>query len=106
MWRRIREEGDRQNDVPIIKSGEQVAETQGSLDFGPMDALHLADLGTLRGRITKLLLNSPNHTHVAKDLVITLVSFSSFAFLHHIHRTEGIQGPDQNGTPFFQHAAE
>jgi oxalate---CoA ligase len=101
MWRRIREEGDKSNDAPIIKSGEQAAETKESLDFSPIDAFHLSDLNILRNRITKLLLNSPNHTHVAKDLVITLVSFLSFAFLQRIHRTEGIQKPDQNGTPFF-----
>lgn len=106
MWRRIREEGDKQNDAPTVKSGEQIAETKGSLSFGPMDAFHLADLNLLRGRLAKLLLNSPNHTHVIKDLVITLVSFSSFALLCHIHRTEGIQKPDQNGTSFFQYAAE
>ena len=75
MWVRIREEGAKQEDSTTIKSGEVIAHTKGSISFGPIDAFHLADLNVLRGRITKLLLNSPDHTHVTKDLVITLVSF-------------------------------
>ena len=78
MWRRIREEGDKQNDTNTTRQGEQIAEAGGSIDFGPIDAFHLADLSILRGRITKLLLNSPDHTHVIKDLIITLVSLPNF----------------------------
>jgi len=100
MWRRIREEGDRQKDTTTIKSGEQIAKTKESTNFGPIDAFHLADLNLLRGRITKLLLNSPDHTHVTKDLVITLVSLPNLAFTLHIHKTKGIRKSDQNGTPF------
>jgi hypothetical protein len=77
MWRRIRGEGAKQEDSTTIKSGEVIAHTKGSINFGPIDAFHLADLNVLRGRITKLLLNSPDHTHVTKDLVITLVSFQT-----------------------------
>lgn len=96
MWRNIREEGDKQKDATIIKSGEQIIETKKSINFGPIDAFHLADLNILRGRIIKLLLNSPNHTHVAKDLVITLVSLSNLAPTLHAHKTKGIREPDQN----------
>ena len=106
MWRRIREEANTQSEAPATKSGEEVTETKGALKFGPIDAYHLADLSILRSRVTKLLLNSPNHTHVTRDLVITLVSLSDIISLHHIHRTKGISEPDENGTPVFQHKAE
>ena len=102
MWRRIREEGGQQEDSTTIKSGEQVTETKGAINFGPIDAFHLADLNVLRSRITKLLLNSPDHTHVTKDLVITLVSFPNFASARSIHGIKGIRKPDQNGTSFLQ----
>lgn len=102
MWRLIREEGDRQKSSTAIKSGEQIVETKESMKFGPIDAFHLADLNLLRGRIIKLLSNSPDHTHVTKDLVITLVSLQDSACTHRIHKTKGIQKPDQNGTPFLQ----
>ena len=106
MWRRIREEGDKKEGSIAINDGEQVTETKGTVDFGPIDAFHLADLNILRGRITKLLLNSPDHTHVTKDLVITLVSLPNFAFAHRIHKAKGVQKPNQNGTSFLQHPVE
>jgi len=106
MWRRIREEGDKQKDATTIKPGGGIAGTKGPINFGPIDAFHLADLNLLRGRITKLLLNSPNHTHVTKDLVITLVSFRIFAFTRRIHKNKGIRRSDQNGTSFLQHPVE
>jgi len=106
MWRRIREEGEKQKDTATIKSGEQIAESKESINFGPIDAFHLADLNILRGRITKLLLNSPNHTHVTKDLVITLVSLPNVVFMLQIHRTKGIRKSDQNGTPLLQYSVE
>lgn len=85
MWMRIREEGGKQEGSTVIKPGEQIAETKGPIKFGPIDAFHLADLNILRGRIAKLLLNSPDHTHVTKDLVVTLVSLPNFAFTCNIH---------------------
>ena len=88
MWRRIREEGDKREGSAAINGGEQITETKESIEFGPIDAYHLADLNILRGRITKLLLNSPNHTHVTKDLVITLVSLPDFASTHRIHKSK------------------
>lgn len=106
MWRVIREEGDKQKDSIVIKPREQIVETKESTKFGPIDAFHLADLNLLRGRITKLLLDSPDHTHVTKDLVITLVSPPNFACTHQIHKTKGIRKPDQNGTSFLQHTVE
>lgn len=106
MWRRIREEGDKKEDTTAINDGEQITETKETVDFGPIDAFHLADLNVLRGRITKLLLNSPNHTHVTKDLVITLVSLTNFALTHHIHEPKGVQKPNQNRTSFLQHPVE
>ena len=106
MWRRIREEGNKQNDAPAIKSDEQIAKTKGSLNFGPIGAFHLADLNVLRSRVIKLLLNSPNRTHVAKDLILTLVSLPTSTFVHHTHRTKGIREPYQNGTSFFQYATK
>lgn len=84
----IREEGDKQKEPTVIKSGEQIAETKGSLNFGRMDAFHLADLNLLRGRITKLLLNSPNHTHVIKDLAVTLVSLLKFTLIRRIYKPQ------------------
>ena len=87
MWMLIREEGDKQKEPTITGSGEQITETKGSLNFGRIDAFHLADLNLLRGRITKLLLNSPNHTHVTKDLAITLVSLQNLALIRRIHRS-------------------
>ena len=88
MWMLIREEGDKQKEPTIIKSGEQINEAKGSLNFGRIDAFHLADLNLLRGRITKLLLNSPNHTHVTKDLAITLVSLQNIAPMRRVHRPQ------------------
>ena len=87
MWRQIRGEVDEQKDTITIKSGEQVAETKESINFGPIDAFHLADLNVLRGRVIKLLLNSPNHSHVTKDLVVTLVSLPHFAFTLRVYKT-------------------
>jgi len=106
MWRRIREESGGRKDSTTVGSGKQTAETKGSVKFGPIDAFHLADLNVLRNRITKLLLDSPDHMHVTKDLVITLVSLMNFAFTYHTHRTEGIRKPDQNGTSFLQYPLE
>ena len=102
MWRRIREEGDKREASTVINEGERITETKESIEFGPIDAFHLSDLNLLRGRITKLLLNSPDHTHVAKDLVITLVSLPDFVCACRIHKAKGVQKPIQNGTSFLQ----
>ena len=83
-----------------------MTENKESIEFGPIDAFHLADLSILRSRITKLLLNSPNHTHVAKDLVITLVSLSDFICTCRIYKVKGVQKPIQNGTSFLQQPVE
>lgn len=102
MWRRIREEGNKQDCTPTIKSGEQITETKGSLSFGPIDALHLADLNVLRTRITKLLLGSPKHTHVTKDLIITLVSFLEFRLRASIlTKLKGFENPTKTERRFF-----
>jgi len=90
MWRRIREEGDKREDSTAINEGEQMTKTKESIEFGPIDAYHLADLNLLRSRITKLLLNSPDHTHVTKDLVITLVSLPDFVCTRSVHKIKGI----------------
>jgi len=90
MWRRIREEGDKKEGSTAVNDGGQITETKGSVGFGPIDAFHLADLNILRGRITKLLLNSPDRTHVTKDLVVTLVSLPNFALMCRIHEVKGV----------------
>lgn len=88
MWRLIREEGNKQKVSTTVKSENQMAETKESINFVPIDTFHLADLNILRGRVTKLLLNSPDYTHVTKDLVITLVSLQDFSFTHRIHGSQ------------------
>lgn len=105
-WRRIREEGNKRDETPAIKPGEQATETKESLNFGPIDTLHLSDLNVLRSRVIKLLLNSPDHTHVAKDLILTIVSLFYLTSVRLFHVTEGIREPHKNGTSFFQRAVE